>query len=178
MFSNTRTRAWHQSSRVHVLLTRAGAHALHFSRTRVLGRGTRIYACISYLQVRIHPHFAKSTHGCTDNVISHSERYIYVHLFRCVVVILEVTHNNFFSHSALHCSVLSWVISTSTPWRPPTVFLAPSSSSHTCSSCFSSCSTCSWPSLTTLTLKLSPTSPPRRASLRSVTTSRGYVIYT
>ncbi len=116
---------------------------------------------------------------CTCNLISHSTRDIYVYLSRfnilVFLVILEITRDIFSSRSASHCSVLSWVISTSTPWKPPTAFLAQSSSSHTCSSCSSSYSTCSWPSLTTLTLKSSPTSPHRRASLRSATTSRRYV---
>lgn len=69
-------------------------------------------------------------------------------------------------------SALSWVTSTFTLWRPLTACSVQFSSSPMCSSCSLCCSTCSWPSLTIPTLKSSPTSPRRRASLRLETISR------
>ena len=75
--------------------------------------------------------------------------------------------------SASPYSESSWVISTSTPWSLPTAFSGRYSSSRMCSSCSLCCLTCSWPSSTIPTRRSSPTSPSRRASLKSETTSRG-----
>lgn len=93
-----------------------------------------------------------------------------VFIFQRFLLSLELICISVFSASP--CSVSSWVISTSTLWRPPIACLVQSSSSPTCSSCSLCCSTCSWPSSTTPTLRSNPTSPRRRASSRSETISR------
>ena len=123
------------------------------------------HACVSL-------NHAKALHNAGIGALNSSLTFFVLIIWLFFNVILELMCTVLFSRVALHCSVLSWVISTSMLWRLPIVSLVQSSSSPMCSSCSLSCSICSWPSLTTHTLKSSPTSPPRRVSLRSVTTSR------